>query len=509
MADLVVQPDELTLDGPYVEACETHSGLVLLMGARAYKFKKPIDLGFLDFTEVETRWDVCRREVDLNRRLCPDAYLGVGHLVVPDHPSEPVVVMRRMPTEARLSHLVVTKQATPAMVREIARRIAAFHGRAERGEVISHEGTRDAISARWEASFEQCRPFRSTVFDESLIAEIESLVRSFLAGRSPLFDARVAEGRVVDGHGDLIAEDIFCLPDGPRILDCLEFDDHLRYLDQLDDIAFLAMDLEHLGATDLATSLLERYVEFASDPAPPTLRHHFIAYRAFVRAKVFALRSAQRGSDPSSVVESRRFAALARHHLREGVVNLVLVGGPPGTGKTTLAGDIADDLGMVVLSSDRLRKEMAGLDPLASAAASFGHGLYAPEWTERTYAELLDRAARLLARGESVVLDASWSDPSRRRAAEELAERSVAALVSLRCSLDPKTADSRIRARRGISDADVAVATAMRRSETPWPGSVDIDTSQTRSDTTRAARLLIRPWNAAIPHPARPMMAPD
>lgn len=485
------------MDGAYAEACETHSGVVLLMGERAYKFKKPVDLGFLDFTEVGTRRDVCRREVELNKRLCPDAYIGVGHLALPDQPSEPVVVMRRMPTEARLSRLVVTKRATPAMVGEIARRIASFHSGAERGERISHEGTRDAISARWEASFDQCRPFRSTVFDESGVVEIESLVRQFLAGRTALFDARVAEGRVVDGHGDLIAEDIFCLPDGPRILDCLEFDDRLRYVDQLDDISFLAMDLERLGAADLATSLLEGYVEFAGDPAPPTLRHHFIAYRAFVRAKVFALRSAQRGSGPSAVVEARGFASLAQQHLREGAVNLVLVGGPPGTGKTTLAGDIADDLGMVVLSSDRLRKEIAGLDPLASAAASFGHGLYAPAWTERTYAELLDRAARLLARGESVILDASWSDPSHRRAAGELAARSSAALVSLRCSLDPQTAESRIRARSGISDADVATAAAMRRCEAPWPGSVNIDTLQARSDGTRAARCLIRPWDAS------------
>ncbi len=485
--------DDATAGNSFVEVRETHSGVVILLGDRAFKLKKPVDLGFLDFTALEDRWSVCRSEVELNSRLAPDVYLGVGRLEAPPSSAEPLVVMRRMPSATRLTTLVARGHANPSLTRDLARAVAAFHSRADRGPVISKEGTSEAIGARWEASFAQCAPFRTGVFDDDVVTAIQGHVREFLAGRRALFDDRVARGLVVDGHGDLMADDIFCLPDGPRILDCLEFDDRLRYLDQLDDISFLAMDLERLGAPDLATSLLASYVEFANDPAPPALLHHFLAYRAFVRAKVSALRSAQHGSGTAAASDARRFAQLAVEHLRLGTVNLVLVGGPPGSGKTTLAGHVADLLGMVVLSSDRVRKELAGLDPLAPAEAPFEHGIYDPLSTERTYSELLRRARLLLERGESVVLDASWSTHDRRSAAADLAGTVSARLTSLRCCLDEGIAAARIRARVGVSDADEEVAAIMRAREEPWPDSVAIDTSQETRKAADTAAETIRP----------------
>ena len=176
-----------------------------------------------------------------------------------------------------------------------------------------------------------------------MLDRVEALTLEFLDGRADLFAARVDAGRIVDGHGDLMADDIYCLSDGPRILDCIEFDDRLRWLDQLDDAAFLAMDLEYLGATDLARAFLDWYAEFAADPAPVTLRHHFVAYRAFVRAKVACLRYLQ-GED-SARDEAQRHATLALAHLRAGGSRLVVVGGLPGTGKSTLSGALADALG--------------------------------------------------------------------------------------------------------------------------------------------------------------------
>jgi predicted kinase len=319
---------------------------------------------------------------------------------------------------------------------------------------------------------------------------------------------------VLDGHGDLIAEDIFCLPDGPRILDCLEFDDRLRYVDQLDDVAFLAMDLEHLGAPELASTLLAAYVEFADDPAPPGLLHHFLAYRAFVRAKVMGLRSRQLGASASAGPEARRFADQARRHLQEGTVRLVLVGGPPGSGKTTLAGDLADRLGMVVLSSDPLRKELAGRSPLDPAPSAFQEGIYSQAWSDRTYHELLGRAERLLSRGESVVLDATWSASSRRREAAALASRASAQLLSLRCCLDAETAAARIRARSGTSDADTEIARRWRELEAPWPEAIEIDTRRAPGVCADDASAAIRPTGdlagtATRAAHRRPFMAPD
>src|SRR6478752_3475237 len=288
-----------------------------------------------------------------------------------------------------------------------ARTMAAFHASADRSSSISAEGTGDAIERRWSASFEQVASLTKGSQDVEQLNEIRHEVYQFLTGRGQLFAQRVTAGRIVDGHGDLICDDIFCLDDGPRILDCLEFDDRLRYIDVLDDIAFLAMDLETLGAPRLAHLLLDRYADFSGDPAPPSLQHHYIAYRAFVRVKVNCLRHAQ--GDWSAAADARAYADIAIRHLRVGAVRMILVGGLPGAGKSTVAGLVADRLGAVLLSTDRLRKEMSGRAPQMRSAERYQRGLYDREHTERTYAELLDRAARLVCHGETVVLDGSWT----------------------------------------------------------------------------------------------------
>ena len=174
----------------------------------------------------------------------------------------------------------------------------------------------------------------------------------------------------MDGHGDLIADDIFCLDDGPRILDCLDFDDRLRWLDGLDDAAFLGMDLERLGGPALAEEFMAAYADYSGDPAPASLPHHYVAYRAFVRLKIACLRAAQ--GDPAAGFEARQLAEVALRHLRAGAVTLVLAGGLPGTGKSALAGAVAGRLGFTVLNSDRIRKELAGLPAEASARAPYG-----------------------------------------------------------------------------------------------------------------------------------------
>ncbi|MFD2419894.1 bifunctional aminoglycoside phosphotransferase/ATP-binding protein [Amycolatopsis pigmentata] len=473
---------------------ETHSGVVFFVGDRAYKLKKPVDLGFLDFTSRESREDVCHKEVALNRRLCPDVYLGVADVMGPDgKPCDHLVVMRRMPENRRMSTLVERGEPLGETVKQLARKLATFHARAERGPEISAEGSRDAIRRRWEDSFAQVRPFHGAVLEPGMVAEIEQLTKDFLAGREELFKRRMECGRVVDGHGDILADDIFCLEDGPRVLDCLEFDDRLRWLDALDDVAFLAMDLERLGAGDLGNHLLDWYAEYSGDAAPPALRHHYIAYRAFVRAKVACLRHDQ--GDSGAARLARGYASLALRHLRQGVPRLILVGGLPGSGKSTVGGAIADRLGGTVLRSDRIRKEMAGLSPEKSAAEEYGEGLYDSAHTTRTYHELCHRAGELLRLGETVVLDASWTSVDQRAIAAETAAETHSRLVQLRCWA-PETITAQRIAERGtsLSDATPDIARQMAGNVHPWPAAHTILTAGTEHDSLTQALAYIESY---------------
>ncbi|WP_148616326.1 AAA family ATPase [Nocardioides rubriscoriae] len=507
----------------------THSGLVLLTDDTAYKFKRPVRLAFLDFTDLQARRDACQRELELNRRLAPDVYLGVGTLGLPGPQAEPCLVMRRLPDDRRLTHLLTATPA-PATTRPtvedaltgVARTVAAFHAGARRGPDVDPDGGRNALAARWRANLTElgaavdpARGPAGSTLDPLVVEEVEVLVEEFLAGREPLLAARVADRRIVDGHGDLLAQDIFCLDDGPRILDCLDFDDRLRHLDVLDDLACLVADVERLAGPDQAAVLLERYRELSGDPAPPSLVHHYMAYRAFMRAKVACLAGAARDVHHGHLSTPQELADLARHHLRVGRVRLVLCGGAPGTGKTTVAGEVADRLGWVVLSSDRVRKELAGLDPEDRSPQPYRSGFYDDACTARTYETLLHRAEVLLGRGESVVLDASWTSASWRRRAASVAGSCHVPLTELRCAVEPAVAERRIDEREGdhgarsSSDATVAVARRMRLEADPWPTAVRVDTGGEVAQTVDRLVADLGWQDVVAARRPRSRMAPD
>jgi aminoglycoside phosphotransferase family enzyme/predicted kinase len=490
---------------PYAEVRETHSAVVFLVGDHAYKLKKPVDLGFLDFSTRERRLNACRREVELNRRLAPDVYLGVDDVTDASHRAlDHLVVMRRLPADRRLSSLVTGDGDVTTGLRAAAHALAAFHSCAAQGPRIAAEGDRDALACRWEANLSEVKDFVGGVLDEEVVGRVELLVHRFLAGRAPLFSQRIQRGAVVDGHGDLLAEDIFLLDDGPRILDCLDFDDRLRFLDQVDDIACLAMDLERLGREDLAAWFVAEYLSLRGDNAPTSLVHHYTAYRAFMRAKVTCLRGPEHAGD------ARHLLRLADSHLAAGRVRLVLVGGGPGTGKSTTAAGLADALACTVLSSDRIRKELAGVAPESSQRAAFEQGIYSQEWTDRTYDEMLRRAQTLVGLGESVVLDATWSSAAHRELAVGLAERTTTDLTQLECSLPLTLIQQRIAGRateRGISDADPHTAATVLAGFDPWHDAHRPTTRQEPARVVAEALSIINPTRSS-PMPL-PRMAAD
>jgi len=487
---------------PYAALVETHTAVVFFVGDRAYKLKKPVEFGFLDFRRLDRRELACRREVDLNARLAPDVYLGVARLVDgADGPGEPLVAMRRLPAARRLANLVAAGVDVRDDLRLVARRLAALHALAASSPEIEAAATRDATAARWEANASEMAPFIGSILDPVVADGVICLARRYLDGRASLFAGRIAGGRIKDGHGDLLAEDIFCLQDGPRILDCIEFDDRLRWGDQLADAAFLAMDLERLGRADLAAFFLGSYREFAADSWPASLAHHYVAYRAQVRAKVACLRAADSHGAPAAAASD--LMALALRHLDAGRIRLILVGGLPGTGKTTLAAGLGDALQAVVLRSDEVRKQEAGLDVSDRCPAPPGRGLYTPQATGAVYAQLLARARTCLTNGHSVVLDASWQVPAWRQRAEHLAGETAADLSQLYCVAGPEERLARIRRRmlegRDPSDATAAVAKAMAAAEVPWPAATVIDTGPTPDVVLQAALAFVGADSSEVP----------
>ncbi|OMC41948.1 hypothetical protein A5740_21365 [Mycobacterium sp. GA-1841] len=469
---------------------ETHTGVVVLLGGSAYKAKKPIVTDFLDFSAPEQREAACRHEVALNSRLAPDSYLGVAHLVSADgDTAEPVVVMRRYADALRLSCLVAAGAEVDHWLDAIARILADFHRDAERGPTIDEQGTARAVLARWCQNLDELQRFPGT--DSDSVREIRLLVERYVAGRADLFHTRIAQGRIIDGHADLLTDDIFCPPSGPAILDCLEFDDTLRYVDGIDDAAFLAMDLEFLGRADLAELFLDHYRRYAADPAPRSLVDFYIAYRAGVRAKVECVRAEQ--GRPEAAEAARRHLELARKHLRSGAVQLIIVGGGPGTGKSTLAHALAPHLGAHVVSTDDVRRELVDARVIEGEPGSLDAGLYAPENVTAVYDEVLQRARRQLAQGVSVILDGTWRDPDQRSRAHHLATQMSVPAVQLTCSVSLDRASERIRTRTTTtSDATPQIAAALAERDAQGADGHVIDTSRPLAESVAAAQRICR-----------------
>jgi uncharacterized protein len=469
---------------------ETHTGVVILLGEKAYKIKKPVETDFLDFSTLDSRQHACEREVMLNRRLAPQSYLGVAHFSGPaGEPSEPVIEMRRYPGATRLASLVEAGEPVLQHLCVIAKMLAQFHRESARGPAINAEGRADAVSARWHQNLAELERHGGDDVERESIAQMTRLVDQFIAGRAALFEERLDEGRIIDGHGDLLADDIFCVPEGPALLDCLEFDDRLRYVDGMDDAAFLAMDLEFLGRRDLGDSFIAEYRRRAYDSAPASLTNFYVAYRAAVRAKVDCIRVAQGHQDARA--HARRHIHIALTRLRAATVRLILIGGGPGTGKTTLSKGLSERIDAQMISTDDTRRRLQEAGCLSGVAGELDEGLYSPENVSRVYDDLLQRAELLLQCGTSVILDGTWRDPRQRERARKLAADSAVPLIELTCSLPLEVAAARIEDRaESSSDATPQIAAAMGADRSLPSGEYHIDTGRPLADSVEEAQRI-------------------
>jgi aminoglycoside phosphotransferase family enzyme/predicted kinase len=478
-----------------VELVETHISWVFLAGDRVYKVKKPVNLGFLDFTTLARRRRFCQEEVRLNRRLAPDVYLGVVELKGggkrvrfggPGRTREVAVAMRRLPADRMLDRLVQESAADPPLMDAIAGTLARFHAEADTGGEIDALGGIDIVRKNWEENFAQTATLPPDVLPPAVRRAVREFVDAFLESEASRFEARVRAGRIRDCHGDLQAQHV-CCTDPIRIFDCIEFNHRFRYGDTAGEIAFLAMDLDRLGRPELSNRFLNTYLEASGDWEAVPLLDFYRAYRAWVRGKVLGF---QLAAHPALAGQGRALFELAARYARpRSPVRLFITTGVIGVGKSTAAHALAAHLGAVVIRTDAVRKRLAGVPLHARAAHGFGEGLYTGEMGRRTYDLTLRLAAELLAAGLTVIVDGSFSARAERAQARALAARLGVPLTVLWCDAPEAVIRRRLRAREGdrheVSDGREELLAAHRaRYESPGdePGTVRLDMTAGEND---------------------------
>jgi hypothetical protein len=461
-----------------VDLVTTHISWVFLTDHDVWKVKRPVDYGFLDYTTLERRRHFCEEEVRLNRRLAPDVYLGVvpvrrsaagptltGDGAVVDH----AVHMRRLPDTTSADALLRSGALGHDELWRLAGTLARFYAVAA---AVPAYGSTDIIGTNVTENFEQVRPFVGRFLSAATFEVVRTWQAAFLAEHRNRFQARVEEGRIRDGHGDLRLEHVYFDGVDPVVLDCIEFNERFRMGDVASDVAFLAMELDGRTRRDLAEGFLGRFALEFDDYDLYGVVDFYRAYRAWVRGKVAAFLATDPSTPPEKAARKAREAqalfALAEGYARSrGRPTAVLaVGGLIGTGKTVLAEALARALALPVVESDRTRKWLVGVAPTDRA----------PEWaydadaSRRTFDEVFRRAAAVLASGRGVILDATFRTVDLRRRARQLAARHGCRFLFLETTCDEATLRERLRRRAAgpsVSDATEALLDPMRQAFEP------------------------------------------
>lgn len=467
------------LTGGEARLIETHISWVLVGRDEVIKIKRPVDLGFLDFSTPELRRRASQAEVRLNRRLAPEVYLGVEPVTRDDRgrwrlggegPAlDWAVRMRRLPDAERADVRLAEGRLDPTHLDAVARRLADFHATARCDAETTRHGTAAAVAANVRENFEQTRETIGAYLAPEEARELRERQEAFLRRHGELFTRRIADGRVRDGHGDLRLEHVYLRDSGNggadvTIIDCIEFNRRFRFADVAADVAFLSMDLAFHGRVDLAEAFLAAYARETGDYNLYRLVDFYESYRAFVRAKVASMVAAD-GELSAATREAaretaRRYYLLAlaaeRRPLLPPVV--VAVGGVIAAGKSTVARGLSAAMGAPVVDADRTRKALLGVEPTRPLREEAFAGAYRPEVTEKVYAELVHRAGAVLTSGRPVILDASFRARSLRQAARRLAREKGLPFLFVECRASPELCRQRLAAREaGVSDGRLEI----------------------------------------------------
>lgn len=487
----------------HIACIETHISIVLLTGSFAYKIKKPVNLGFLDFSTLALRRHFCEEELRLNRRFAPDLYLDVVgirrdgdalQLCAKDAPDviEYAVKMKQFDPHALFDHLLGNDALTPAHIDALARAVADFHLALPRPGADNPYGRTTTQEMQLRQNFNQIRALAAAGEVPSMMDDIERWSIAEHAALAALMDARRDGGSVRECHGDLHLGNIALIEGEVRLFDGIEFSADLRWCDVMNEIAFLVMDLAAHGCAGFGARFLNAYLDITGDYAGLRLLRGFLVYRAMVRAKVACIRAHQPGlsTDARAAADAdfNAYLHLARGYTQPHPPWLIITHGVSGSGKTTITQPLLEAFGAIRLRSDLERKRLHGFAAAARTGSGIGAGIYGAAVSEDTYAELQRLATLLLQAGWPVIVDATFLRRHQRDAFRALSREMNVPHLVLDCRADVAELKRRVkrRSRQGGDASEATVAVLEHQLQTAEALTADERGDALEVDTARA-----------------------
>ena len=443
----------------YIRLIETHISWVILTGDYAYKIKKPVNFGFLDFSTLEKRYFYCQEELRLNRRFAPEIYLdlieihgsedapklqGSGEVI------EYAIKMLEFPQQCLLSSHAAKDDLSPELIDDIAATVSAAHANSDRADQADDFGTA-TVAAQWSA--ENMDQIRNAIPREFMPDSYFQLEYWYQENNALLanIDARKREGFVRECHGDLHLGNMALIGGRVTLFDCIEFNPQLRWIDTISEVAFVAMDLQARGYPEYCWRFINQYLAISGDYAGVKLLRYYFIYRALVRAKVAALRIQQQDRDSktcqSHLKPALDYIELARLWADNHRAGMIIMHGLSGSGKSTIAAKLVEALGAIQVRSDVVRKHLFDLDAAEQTDSALDQGIYTEEATELTYRRLQDIAQTIIDADFTVILDATFLQQSRRRQMLETQTGAPCKRVIINCEAPVEELRKRILAR--------------------------------------------------------------
>lgn len=494
------------------QVIETHISWVILTGSYAYKIKKPVNFGFLDFTELSGREFFCNEELRLNQRLTEGLYLDVlpitGSADAPQLDGQGPVIeyalkMRQFPQSQLLSTLQTNGELTTAHIDEMAVQIAHFHTHAPHVPLEHHQGTPDAVMEPVRQNFEQIRPFLSDKADLQQLEALEAWAEASFTRLHPLLEQRKAEGFIRECHGDIHLGNATLIDGKVVIFDCIEFNEPFRFTDVYADTAFLAMDLEDRGLKSLARRFVSQYLELTGDYQGLELLNFYKAYRALVRAKVSLFSMPAEASAvqrAATLRQYRNYANLAESYSTIPSRFLTITHGVSAVGKSSVAMRLIESLGAIRLRSDVVRKQLFGEQ---AGDNTVGYGIYNADATIKTYDKLHELAGIVLRAGFPVVIDATYLKREQRDAAAKVAEATGVPCLILDCVAPDAVIEGWLTHRKSLgndpSDATMEVVKAQQASREPLEADEALRSKRVETNNSKSLDTLISDIRQRLP----------